>query len=1674
MNKKDLHVILGLDRDSAESKIKTDSAVDALNIRITTRGDSNNGYVIHNEKGTLKLIPSWEDINFRNTCTEEEFEYLNKTTIPFVIVGHIVLNNQLVLFLDCSQNIIQTTYNSMIMRYTFSKDTDVLTIKRMVLYRGNLGFDYKHPIEAIGVYEKDNLQKVYWVDGIHQTRMLNIAVDKEYNSATTHIDFAPEVILKHTMEVIKNNTGGSFSAGTVQYAFSYFNKFHQESKIVEQSPLYYLSPKNRGLKADTISNCSFHINLKGLDTTFDYVRLYAIVRSSENATTQCRVVGDYSIPKVSTPYQLGVKHLLPKDPHNTNKRKTILDTNLDNIKMLDLLTGNVDDFNHYNPQELSTSILGGSYLETDFYFNRTDLGDRYVLYDASSNTIYYPDSQGLNLTVYAPSGSTVKKATYVQAEYSASYIKTTTKGGITIIDTGTYGYTIDATALLFIGGENFIAKHIAQKDNTLFLGNIKQVKKLIGTIPVKKVPLQDYTTSQLNTNQNKVLPATIGYEGVVDKVSYNPSDRLFGNYDIDNNRSSYAVKRFKFGENYRLGYIAQYKDGSWSDVLYLGDYDQTQVPVLHAENTADDSVTYSTGTWKYKLDSNTVAALKAEGFRRVAPVVVYPLMSDRKVICQGLLSPTVYNVKDRMTNSPYAQASWYFRFTNENYINANNGYHSVNSVERHNMSLTAPVGLFGGNDEVQNNFEPYLIFPYIEYKDNGTVKKLENSKFAEYFKEYFYMDCNILTFNSPEIEVGEELKESDFENCSLRIIGATNISNPLPIRMTGNNADKMLQKELNYSTNIYCTTKSVGLSNDAQFLKDVDFTRYAGGYYVDSQVDVYDSENLTPFKGQSILYGWKVYPWHRNGSLNNQDSLTSGQLKNAWRRTAELQYKKWANIYYGCTEYFDEIQRIDDNYNQYSSVEPAATINTKSAMNVAIETPQLFNSDQTELIKINTSGGMNKALLYYGNIDKVLTYNNIDLSSYEFVTKSYKTLSTEKRDLTCHGANKTQGYPIKFEWFKVSDSNAPTIDPFDTALSAADYWILNNHQYTFNEILNHGIFIDSNSMTWWENNKLQLKNGNNHSFGEFTRTEIFNADAGVWSRDPISMKYKSTPHLVLKFKDNGKYSFYLRTATEDIVWEDKHSNFWEDENTKKTYVGVGNDIKYAGLYIGELYRVFTKEELDARFGGNSKEAISNNIWHRCGEAVDLDETNVEIVFKEGDTYLERYDCLKTKPFTNEDPNSIIEILSTEVESRVHLDERVDRNRFLKDNTFINAQNFNQFNLLGYNQSNNYFTYAYLDTDKYSTPYFPNMITWSLEKVLGEEIDKWCSIDLTNTIDLEGNKGENTAIRTFNSELYAFQDNGIVQLLFNSRVQIPTSDGQPIEITNGLKMQGLRYISNTIGCINKYSICSTTKGLYFLDSNSKYLYRLGNGIENLSVAKGMSSYFKDMNNFSLSNYNTFNYIFENTYDVALYYDEVYSDIYIVGNKEALCYSEILERFTSRFSYGTTSFFGNILDSTFAIYDTDIYECFRGEYNTIYDVVRPFSISFISNDNSIYNKIFNTLDIRSYYADNMDDRNKETVENYDKKTFDNVEITTERQHSSAVLRWVRNHPSNLQKKFNVWNVILPRDSRQNNGKLLNYHLNRMNGTWAKITLSSSQTNNMNMGKFTLHDIGVNYNI
>ena len=334
--------------------------------------------------------------------------------------------------------------------------------------------------------------------------------------------------------------------------------------------------------------------------------------------------------------------------------------------------------------------------------------------------------------------------------------------------------------------------------------------------------------------------------------------------------------------------------------------------------------------------------------------------------------------------------------------------------------------------------------------------------------------------------------------------------------------------------------------------------------------------------------------------------------------------------------------------------------------------------------------------------------------------------------------------------------------------------------------------------------------------------------------------------------------------------------------------------------------------------------------------------------------------------------------------------------------------------------------------------------------------------------MDGEKGKVTALRTWNEYLLCFQEKALSQILFNSRVQIPTTDGVPIEISNGYKVDGSRLLSGSIGCSNKWATIPTTTGLYFLDSNTDSLYIFNGQLANLSEDRGMDWWVRQ--NHTDKVWNPIYYRRGVLNGVRAFYDSKYGDIYFtpgpvngIDQPDALCYSEQLGQFTSLMSYGGTQAMFNFADGFYSLRETDgnvkLYQNNVGEYNNFYGVSKGWDFSFIANDNPIYTKIFDTIDLRT---DHYWTFGTEQLLNSCPMTF--IKADNEYQSSEAVL-----DNKNMRKKFRVWRGTIPRNSGTRQ---------RIRNPWAMITLGWTPKENEQPGyntkKAVIHDVTVKYTI
>lgn len=1568
------HIIKGMQKDTSESKLSKEFAFDAKNIRITARED-NSLLSITNEKGN-------------EIVTDLGGNYL----------GHCVLNNQVVFFFKRG-NIDYISLNS-----NYDEETNIFNI-RETLYVGNLNFNLNNPIEALGVYENEDIQKVYWVDGLNQPRVINIKASEEVKSkwTNTSFDFIPELALQESVSIEAISNSSLFAPGVIQYAFSYYNKYGQESNIFDVTPLCYIAHKERGASPEeVIKDIAFKIKVNNVDTNFNYIRIYSIHRTSLNAVPTVKRIIDlpisipeefstvsethsaYSIGSINKAYIRRLDELLPGVIDYNGKLLTEVFNSPPEISSETSEFGTITTYKLNRGLSYNWDIVIGEYNGEEFIIEKEISGDisyfNYVetVINREGRAFYdYSFNSYTNTSVINPKFITVK----YKVENGAP--------SITHIDNGTLGETIDPTQLLYIGGEDIIAGTITQKDNTLFLGNI-ELKKLSIDNSIKE-----------SIKRGAIFPHRRTEE-------LNTEKEIFYSHELDTiNKYSY----YKAGEHYRLGIQFQHKSGRWSEPIFIADF--TQGMQMRPSLTEDDLYLPSL---YYTIPTNLKDSLYSLGFKKMRGLVVFPEAHERKVIAQGMLCPTVFNPEDRKNNNPYSQSSWFLRpylldNINDNYFeNTNNG-----------------SGLTYEDNLKEINKGAVIEFRHRKPLITGANRGSEIQNNTEYL-----IDQSILNFYSPDINDAFISNNLD-KNIQMRIVGLINftsnygdidIQTKTPPRST--NAKGFIHKTI---SNL--TSGKSGL--------------ISGLYYNDDD----------------LLY--MIHPWHRSGSLND-DNASSANSNNK-SQSAVLEKKKISNIKFSKYNTWISYDKI---WNSFGG-------NSKTSLANGISKIEYFNSDQVSLLKLN-SNIEEESLNYFGNIDTLLSNENnypiyygyawadenlleSEVEGVEPVRIKYKTTphlvfklnnATSGHEVvlpTVNNLNSVNGNQIEIteefnpeyigEEIKYRTSKDTPSTDFPSNAEEGDLW-LKEEEVWYN---------------YYPNTPPNPSEVSNH----FTILRLLKYDGKEWkdhtqgrNKDKKNkVHYLESPYEASLYYFNGRVAVGQTTDNNNydyaFTWKfEKKINITPPsiENITVTQDSIEVTAEYPYLYLAELY--VDSEYLQNTFGGNTEEAIKNNLWLPASQSIPIDSDS--IIYEYGDTRYQRYDCLKTYAFTPEDENQVIEIASFMCETRVNMLGRYDKNIGNLSNLNADPTNFNLFNPV-YSQKDNFFNYRILDSDIYKLNNFPNTITWSKEKHLGEDIDTWTHVTMANTLDLDGTKGKVNKLVTFNEQIFAFQDKGVSNVLFNNRVQIPVSDGVPIEITNGYKVEGSRYISTELGCRNKYSIQVTPSGIYFLDSESGGIYLLGGeGLTNLSTNKGFDIWTKEV-------------AYDSTFKT--FYDKNNKDVYFVTKDYCLGYSEKLEQFTSFYDYNGVDTMFNVDSNFFSIktvYSIYQYPCiwaqFKGEYNKIFNQIRPYSITYIENDEPLIDKVFTNIE---YRADAFDSNNNYLAD----LSFDTITAWNEYQEGKETLVFSKYRPSNLKKKFRMWRANIPRDKTKK--------LDRMRNPWLFIKLSKENPSNERM---ELHDMLVYY--
>lgn len=1165
------------------------------------------------------------------------------------------------------------------------------------------------------------------------------------------------------------------------------------------------------------------------------------------------------------------------------------------------------------------------------------------------------------------------------------------KADISFIDNGSIGDIIDPTELLYLGGNTICPNTFEQKDGTLFIGNYT----------INNNDISEETAIKIRN----LLSSKLGFKYKATSIFYKGKNDYY-NYEGQLGESD--VAGFKYMEWYGVAIQFQNKNGRFSSPIYLGST-RNYFPSRIVDYNLSEVVGVNRG--ELNLDINITELAKIVDTNiwvKARLLIVNPTNNLKTVLCQGIISSTVFNYRDRYNNAPFTMSSWRMNSLGKHLkpLFAN----SISWGEVQNIEFSkSPI--IGGNSTTRiiikcimrlshyrtivvsedtrvlyDNTSPTIIkakenlkkwnaniditkIPDDSWKNNANIiqeiKINDVDTIVNDFGECFAYDESLVTFNSPDIE---NQYNNINKKAKLRIIGILK-SNPLF-------SNYLIQgSDLNDSSKGNVPTKNIKDFTSALLWRDMDSSWDNLGDY-DANKD----------------WLFATYLWHRETSYSDngiEKKNSNGNSRKVWSKPV----KKIISNTRECTTSY-----LRDSLSYINDIEE---INKFNYYELPIDDIKVITTNRDVIYKLNSNMGdsYTETLSYTSDTNKLFPTNN--------------------------------EYPIYGQQYYAYKED-----------SISDYIIYNT------------IIVDGKAVT---------------------------------SKDPVRIKYKETPHAIISFgfKNNSTvklprmsikhkseidrvgedavvrklfWNTENNSYTKDFIWTkyiNEYANYMNPTNIETNYFFYNANPSINDYYYLADLCVQDPDTSPYELSNGNKDIISQYSFIPAGEAIELIGDTISLRGNHGDTYYQRWDCLKTFPYSTDDKNQYIDITSFFVESRINLDGRYDKQRGLKYNLGVLNTNFNLINK-SYTQRNNFFNYRQIEDEGVNN--FPNQITISKTKVLGEDIDSWTNITLASVFDLDGDKGKLNAIRKINNDLYCFQDNGISRLLYNSRVQVNTSDGVPIEIANSAKLQDKQYLSDSIGCQNKWAIKSTSSGIYFIDNYNGGLYKLtSNGIESISNNK-MKNYFSSLPIGEWS---------PNNITAKIDYDDITKDLYIITKDSSLAYNEFLGEFTSFYSYNPLYIVNlqdkslqlqteRIQDSALSEDITNIWESYKGNYGSFYGSDKAeANVEFIANGDFDSDKVFETVELTT------SDIAKINNWKSDYYPFDTLEVSNEYQRGKNEASSI-----NVKKKFRTWRWQIPRNSKKNEDGIIT-NRDRIRNMWAKIKLSKKYNSPL-----SIYDINVAY--
>jgi len=220
-----------------------------------------------------------------------------------LIIGHAIIRDRLVLFTTTAgvgTGVLQ------IWRITYSDEDLTISDNTLVWCDGD-DYSQSSPIEAVGRYETDTLENVYWITDSQDPRVINIVNIDSLSIDPGLLDFSPSSNLTKPLLGENISTGGSLLTGIYQYSYRLRSEDGAETRFSplsdlihvvlgsENKPHYWLYTGTGATSGQTereyngsdvghVSNKSVSLIIgsttEPIDQRYDYIEVAAVYRAA--------------------------------------------------------------------------------------------------------------------------------------------------------------------------------------------------------------------------------------------------------------------------------------------------------------------------------------------------------------------------------------------------------------------------------------------------------------------------------------------------------------------------------------------------------------------------------------------------------------------------------------------------------------------------------------------------------------------------------------------------------------------------------------------------------------------------------------------------------------------------------------------------------------------------------------------------------------------------------------------------------------------------------------------------------------------------------------------------------------------------------------------------------------------------------------------------------------------------------------------------------------------------------------------------------------------------------------------------------------------------------------------------------------------------------------------------